>query len=139
MAVFVNSATQTVEVDDNIVYTSGAGCNNNIMRRTGSGVITLKGCTSQCKAKYLVIFSGNIAVATGGTVGEISIGLSIDGEDIPTSQAIVTPAAVGDYFNVTVFALVDVTKGCCASIAIKNTSDTDIDVQSAQLLVRREA
>ena len=42
----------------------------------------------------------NIAIPTGGAVSPISIALSVSGEPLASATAIVTPAAVEDYFNV---------------------------------------
>jgi hypothetical protein len=52
---------------------------------------------------------------------------------------IVTPAAVEQYFNVKSSVFIDVPKGCCLSVSIKNTSDEDILVQNANLIITREA
>ena len=51
-------------------------------------------------SNYLVTFGANIAVPTGGTVGDISLAITIDGTTIPASQMIVTPAAVDEFWNV---------------------------------------
>jgi hypothetical protein len=91
---------------------------------------------------YSVHFSGNIAVPTGETVGPISVALSVDGETITGSDAIITPAAVEEYGNVSVTALVPV-YGCgrCLAnvgVAVVNTSDIPINVQDANLVIIRE-
>lgn len=78
----------------------------------------------------------------------ISVALAIDGEPLLTSRAIVTPAAVDEYFNVTSTAFIDVPKGCCFTIAVENTSTSAtpgttpapaINVQNANLVVVRTA
>ena len=91
-------------------------------------------------------FNGNIAVPEDGTVGPISVALAIDGEPILTSKAIVTPAAVDEYFNVTSTAFITVPKGCCFSLSVENTSEAtgttpapSINVQNANLVVQRVA
>ena len=85
-------------------------------------------------------FDANIAVADGGTVGEISVSLVIDGEPVGNAVAIVTPAAVGDFFNVSISTFVDIPCGCCASVAVENTSTgTAIDVQNANIIFDRVA
>jgi hypothetical protein len=86
-----------------------------------------------------VWFGANIAVPTGGTVGEISIALSIDGEELGASTAIVTPAAVEEFFNVSVAAYIPVERGCCVTVAVENTSDQAINVQNANLIIERIA
>ena len=110
-----------------------------VLHREGSGIVTLRGIAAPCKrfVKYTVQFNGNIAVAEGGTPGEISVAIAINGEPLQTSLAAVTPAAVGNYFNVTSVAKVDVPVGCCTSITIDNTTDpsSSITMRNANLVV----
>ena len=132
---------QTVADNGNILFTASNprfGVRS-INWREGAGIISLAGASGQCRAQYLVDFSANIAVAAGGTVGPISVALSLGGEPLPASTAIVTPAAVGDFWNVRVQALVDARCGCCEQISVRNTSGTPIDVQNAVLIVERKA
>jgi hypothetical protein len=132
---------QTVADNGNILFTASNprfGVRS-INWREGAGIISLSGACGQCRAQYLVDFTANIAVAAGGTVGPISVALSLGGEPLPASTAIVTPAAVGDFWNVRVQALVDARCGCCEQISVRNTSGTPIDVQNAVLIVERKA
>ena len=46
---------------------------------------------NQCRSRFKVTFTGNIAVPTGGTAGAISLTITIDGEAVRTAQMIVTP------------------------------------------------
>ena len=140
MAEYIAVAEQTVQANQNVLFSDVAVCGNcSIMHRPGSGLVALKGITSQCRARYKVFFSGNIAIPTGGTVEAISIALSIDGEPVASSSMIVTPAAVEEYFNVASAVFLDVPKGCCFQIAVKNTTTQDILVQNANLIVERVA
>ena len=99
------------------------------------------------KVQYSVSFTGNIAVPEDGTVGPIIVALALDGEPILTSRAIVTPAAVDEYFNVTSTAIITVPKGCCFTVAVENTSEgataaepaTAINVQNENMTVTRIA
>ncbi len=110
-----------------------------IYHRDGSGIVTLRGNTNQCRARYKVTFGGNIAVPEDETVGPISVALSIEGEPLGSATAIVTPAAVDEYFNVFVAAFIDVFCGCCVTIGVRNTSGIPINVQNANLIVERVA
>lgn len=143
MAEYIENAIQTVEAGQNVLLDSSIPCTKGyVLHRPGSGVLTLRGITnSPCNqfARYTVTFNGNIAIPTGGTVGEISLALAINGEPIQSSRARVTPAAVENYFNVTSTAKVTVPRGCCPSIAVENTSGQDIEVQNANLTVTRIA
>jgi hypothetical protein len=109
------------------------------MHRPGSGLVTLRGVTDQCRARYKVTFGGNIAVPTGGTVEAISLALAIDGEAIAATTMIVTPAAVEEFFNVFGAVYLDIPRGCCSQISVRNVSTQSIEVQNANLIVERVA
>lgn len=136
------NAVQTVGSNQNVLFTDTVVCGNcSITHRDGSGLVNLKGLTNQRRARYRVLFGGNLAIPTGGTVGEISIAITLDGEPIVTTTAIVTPAAVEQYNNVFTAIFIDVPCGCCSQIGVKNTSITNqsILVQNANLIVERVA
>lgn len=149
MAEFTNNPIQVVQPNQPVLLNTTIACNKGyVIHRNGSGIVTLRGITSNCFARYQVTFNGNIAVPEGNTVGPISISLAIDGEPVLTSRAIVTPAAVDDYFNVTSTAIVTVPKGCCFNVSVENTSESAtpattpapaINVQNANLTVSRIA
>ncbi len=133
---------QTVAVDENIMFNDGyRACKKGyVQHREGSGIFTLRGVTNHCKAVYRVQFNGNIAIAEGGTVEPISIALTINGEALGNATAIVTPAAIGDFFNVSVATFIDVPCGCCLTVSVENTSaTTDIDVTNANIIIDRVA
>lgn len=143
MAEFTSTATQTVALGQNVLFTEKtASCNRscNIMHRGGSGIVNLRGSKNCCNpAKYKVSFGGNIAVATGGTVGPISVAIALSGEPLYASTATVTPAAIGDFFNVYTSAVVTVPCNCCLTVSVENASATAtaIDVSNANLIVER--
>ena len=151
MAEFTYNPIQVVPVGQNVLLNTTIGCNKGyVLHREGSGLVTLRGivnCPSNCFARYQVTFNANIAVPENGTVGAIAIALAIDGEPILTSRAIVTPAAVDEYFNVTSTAIITVPKGCCFNVAVENVSEgataadpgTAINVQNANMTVSRIA
>jgi hypothetical protein len=87
----------------------------------------------------MVTFGGNVAIPTGGTVGPISLAITIDGEAVPASAMIVTPAAVDQYFNVSTSVFIDVPRGCCAQISVMNTTAEPILIQNGNLIITREA
>ena len=84
-----------------------------------------------------MVFGGNIAIPTGGTVGPISIAIAVEGEALGSATATVTPAAVGDEFNVFAAAFIDVPRGCCVTVAVKNTSAQTIELQNANIIAER--
>ena len=131
---------QTVQSNQNVYFTHTVICGNtSIAHRDDSGLVTLRGVTNQCRARFFVTFGGNIAVPTGGTVGPISLAIAINGEAVPATTMIVTPAAVDQYFNVKSSVFVDVPRGCCLNISVTNTSTEAINVQNANLIITREA
>ena len=137
------SAAQTVQAGQNVLFTdTPVGCNRGyVVHREGAGLVTLRGMCNGCAnfARYKVLFVGNIAVPTGGTPGAISVALTIGGEAIQQSTATVTPTVADSSFNVTTAAFVDVPKGCCVSLAVKNINAQAISVANANLLIERVA
>ena len=140
MAEYTANALQTVGVNQNVLLTDEPVKGNcSIIHRDGSGLVTLRGITNQCRARFRVYFNGNIAIPTGGTVGPISLAISINGEPVASSTMIVTPAAVEEFFNVGGSVFINVPAGCCTQIRIENTSTQPISVQNANLIVERVA
>lgn len=150
MAEFTYNPIQTVQPNQPVILNDSIPCNKGyVFHRNESGLVTLRGIVNNacgCFARYQVTFNGNIAVPTGTAVSPIAVSLAISGEPILTSQAIVTPAAVEDYFNVTSTAIITVPKGCCFNVSVENTSDIPaggvapaIEVQNANLTVTRIA
>jgi len=152
MAEFTYNPIQVVQPNQPVVLQTTIGCPKGyVLHRSESGIVTLRGivnCPNACFARYQVTFNGNIAVPEGSTVGAISIAVAIDGEPVLTSRAIVTPAAVDEYFNVTSTAIVTIPRGCCFNVSVENTSESatpattpapPINVQNANLTVTRVA
>ena len=138
MAEFTNVFVQQIAANGNAVFSetpvSGSNC---IVHREGSGIITLRGMTNQCRARYKVVFGGNIAIPTGGAVGPISVAIAVEGEALGSATAVVTPAAVEDFFNVFAAAFIEVPRGCCVAVAVKNTSTETIELENANVIVER--
>lgn len=140
MAEFTNSTIVTVAAGQNLPLTETAvKCGSCITHREGAGIVTLRGLTNQCRARYKVSFGANIAIPAGGTVAPISIALAIAGEPLNSATAIVTPATVGEYFNVFTAAFIDVPRGCCITIAVENTSTQAISIANSNLIAERVA
>ena len=134
------NAIQTVAAGANVIFTDTVVCGNcSIMHREGSGLVTLRGLTNQCRARFRVSFGGNIAIPTGGTVGPISLAIAVNGEPVATTTMISTPAAVEEYNNVFSAIFLDVPKGCCSQISVRNISDQPVEVQNANLIIERVA
>lgn len=156
MAEFTKNEIQTVNPNQPVTLETTIGCPKGyVYHRNGSGIVTLRGCTNNCFARYQVTFNGNIAVPSTGTAGPIAVSIALDGEPILTSRAIVTPADVAtdpptteNFFNVTSTAIINVPKGCCFNVSVENVSESadpattpapPILVQNANMTVARIA
>lgn len=136
----IANALQTVGVNQNVLFTDTVVCGNCSMNhRDGSGLVSIKGNTNQCRARYRVSFGGNIAIPTGGTVEAISLAIAIEGEAVPSTIMIVTPAAVEEFFNVFSAIFLDVPRECCMTVSVRNISTQAIEVQNANLIIERVA
>lgn len=156
MAEFTNNAIQLVQPNQAVVLNSSNWqwpflFNQSIFHQGESGIVTLRGIVSnpyRNLALYQVTFNGNIALPTGATVGPIAVAIARNGEPLQTSRAIVTPAAVEQYFNVTSTAFIVVPRGANFDISVENVSVSAtpattpapaINVQNANLVVTRVA
>lgn len=140
MAEFTNSAITLVAAGQNVPLTETAVKGNAcIQHREGAGIVSLRGNTQQCRALYRVSFGGNIAIPDGGTVEAITAALSVEGEGLASATATVTPAAAENYFNIFVTAQVSVPRGCCVTVAMKNTSTQTVNFANSNLTVERIA
>lgn len=136
----IANALQTVPANQNVYFTDTVICGGcAITHRDDSGLVTLRGITNQCRARFRVSFGGNIGLPADGTAGPISLALAIDGEAVPATTMTVTPAAVEEFFNVYSSVYVDVPRGCCVTVSVKNISTVPVDVQNANLIVDRTA
>ena len=134
------NALQTVAATQNVLFTETAVRGNcSIIHREGSGLVTLRGITDQCRARFRVSFGGNVAIPTGGTVGPISLAIAVNGEAIGPTTMIFTPAAVSTFGNISTDVFVDVPAGCCATLSVKNLTDEPIEIQNANLIIERVA
>jgi hypothetical protein len=136
----ISNAIQEVAANQNVLFTDTVVKGNcSIVHREGSGLVTVRGITDQCRARYKVSFGGNVAIPTGGTVGPISLAIAINGEGIAATTMISTPAAVEEYNNVFSAVFLDVPRGCCYTISVQNLTDEAIEVQNANLIIERVA
>lgn len=150
MAEYLANATQVVELNQPVVFTASIPCNRgNVIHEDETGIFILRGNSTGCFARYQVTFNGNIAIPTGVTVGPIAVAIATNGEARPTSRAVVTPAAVEEYSNVTSTAIITVPRGCCYSISVRavsglvddetGTPAPSINVTNSNLVITRIA
>lgn len=123
MSEYIANVEQVVPLNEAIDFTASIPCNRGfVIHDDGTGVFTLRGCGSNCFARYRVTYNGNIAIPEGGTVAPIAVAVTVNGEARMASRAIFTPAAAEEYGNVTSTALVTVPRGCCFSVSVRAVS-----------------
>lgn len=149
MAEYTANALQTVAAGQNFLFTNAPDpCTKGlIIHRDGSGIFTLKGivptnysscqCNKNEVARYLVNFGTNVQIPTGGTVGPITLALAIDGEVLPDSTVIVTPATAEEFQNVSRTISVPIPRGCCENIALENIGTGAIEAQNTTITFMR--
>lgn len=140
MAEFTNGLLQTVAAGANVLFgdtpVRGNAC---IYHREGSGVVRLAGSRNQCRALYKVTFGGNVAIPADGTVGPITLAITVDGEPLASATMIETPAAVEEFSNVFAAVLISAECGCCVTVGVRNIGPDPVDVQNANMIVERVA
>ena len=147
MAEYLANAVQEVALNDPIIFSASIPCTKGyIYHEDETGIFILRGITNNCFARYQVTYNGNIAIPEGGTVTPIAVAIAVNGEPRLTSRAILTPAAVDEYGNVTSTAIITVPRGCCFSLSVRYVtadptldSATAIEVQNSNLVINRIA
>lgn len=149
---FLWNDVQEVSLNAPVLFRASIPCNRGyVYHEDETGNFILSGSSgNSCNrfAHYQVTFNGNIAIPEGGTVTPIALALTVNGEPRLTSRAIFTPAAVGEYGNVTSTAIIKVPRCCCFSLgvdAVPASADPTatpapvIEVQNANLTIARIA
>lgn len=136
-----NNALQTVSANQDVLFSNTVVCGkSSITHRSGSGLVNLRGLTNcQNSARFRAHFGANIRIPTTGAVGPISLTIALDGEPLSSTSMIFTPPAVNQFGNVSSEVFIDVPRGCCSQVSIRNTSTQTIEVQNANLIVERVA
>lgn len=133
-------ALQTVNPGTPVVFTETAVNGNcSILHREGSGLVTLRGLTNQCRARFRVTFGANVALPADATVAPISLAIAVNGEPVSSTIMLSTPAAVEEFNNIDRVMFLDVAAGCCVQVSVENTGTTAVDLQNANLIVERVA
>lgn len=137
-----NNAIQTLSRGQYVIFTDTIVPGNPaIMHREGSGLVKLRGLTNcQCRARFKIFFSANIAIPEDGDAPDaIVLALAIDGEPIPVTRMGVVPADVNNYFNVSTEIYIDVASECCSTVGVVNAENAPLNVANANLIVERVA
>lgn len=143
MARYITTTDQNVALNNTIPFNSvSIPCNKGCVIPLASGVLTLKGNTTNRFARYNVTVQGNIAIPEGGDVTPIAVGISVNGSVIPESVAIVTPAAAEEFTHINTSVPITVPCGCCVSVSavyVDGTEDDAATTPTPSITVRREA
>lgn len=143
---------QTVAANGSVIFNEApVPCGQGLVyHRDGSGIFRLASprilgyrrtcCRQNPRAIYRVSYGGNIAIPTGGTVGEIALAIFIDGEEDPSGIMQSTPTALNAFGNVSADILVEVPWICgCSSVSVRNISDQSILVQNSNIVLDFES
>ena len=143
MAKYITSTDQNVALNNTIPFNVvSIPCNKGCAIPITTGVLTLKGNTSNRFARYEVELQANVAIPEGGAVTPIALAITLNGVAIPDSVAIVTPAATEDVWHVHTSATITVPCGCCVSISAAYVDATEDDATvtpTPSIFVRRNA
>lgn len=143
MAKYITSTDQNVALNNTIPFNIvSIPCNKGCVVPITTGVLTLKGNTSNRFARYEVDLQANVAIPEGGTVTPLAIAITLNGVAIPDSVAIVTPAAAEDVWHIHTTATITVPCGCCVSVSAAYVDATEDDATvtpTPSIFVRRNA
>lgn len=143
MAQYVTTADSLVALNQTIPFNSvSIPCNTGNVVPLASGILTLKGNTTNRFARYEVMVQGNIEVPEGGAVTAIALAIAVNGAVIPESVAIFTPQAVEEYGHINTAAPITVPAGCCVSVSavyVDGTEDDPTVTPTPSITVRRGA
>ena len=143
MASYVTTSDALVTLNGTIPFNSvSIPCSKGNVIPLAPGILNLNGNTSNRFARYEVTLQGNIQIPEGGAVTPIALGITLNGVVIPESVAIVTPAAVENYWHVNTSASITVPCGCCLTVSgayVDGTEDDPTTTPTPSIQVRREA
>ncbi len=143
MAEYVTTTDALVALNGTIPFSAvSIPCNTGNVVPLAVGVLNLRGGNTNRFARYQVRVQANVQIPTGGAVTPIAIGIAINGAVIPESIAIVTPAAVGEYWHINTEVPITVPCGCCVTVSavyVDGTEDDPATTPTPSITVRRNA
>ena len=143
MASYVLTTDALVALNGTIPFNSvSIPCNKGNVVPLVAGVLNLNGNTTNRSARYRVTLQGNVQIPTGGAVTPIALGITVNGTVVPQSVAIITPAAVEEYWHINTSIIVTVPCGCCLTVSgayVDGTEDDAATTPTPSIQVRREA
>lgn len=143
MAEYITSSDVNVALNGTIPFDIvSIPCNKGCVIPITTGILNLRGSNTNRFARYDVTVQGNIAIPEGGAVTPIAVAITLNGVAIPTSVAIITPAAAEDVWHVNTSTTVTVPCGCCLSVSAAYVDATEDDATvtpTPSIFVRRGA
>ena len=123
------NANQVVTPNQKVIFNQlrwKSGCAESF-RNPGSSILIANGI-------FEVSFSGNVSGAAAGT--PVQIAISADGSALLETTMISTPAAAGDFNNVSASTIIGTQNQCCCnspsfgslSIEVTNTGTVDVTI-----------
>lgn len=142
MAEYITSSDVNVALNGTIPFDIvSIPCNKGCVIPITAGILNLRGSNTNRFARYDVTVQGNIAIPEGA-VTPIAVAITLNGVAIPTSVAIVTPAAAEDVWHINTSTTVTVPCGCCLSVSAAYVDATEDDAAvtpTPSIAVRRGA
>ncbi len=121
-------AVESVALNAPIQFVDSISCQKGyVFHQSGTGIFVLRGIVNNpCAgfARYIVEFTGNVSIPTGGAITPIATAIVVSGEERQGSRSIFTPAAVNEYGGVTSRATIDVPRGCCFTVSVEYVNGT---------------
>ena len=143
MSRYITTADALLTLNGTIPFNSvSIPCNKGNVIPIAPGILNLNGNTPNRFARYEVTLQGNVQIPEGGAITPIALGITLNGVVIPESVAIVTPAAVGDYWHINTTASVTVPCGCCLTVSgayVDGTQDDQAVTPTPSIQIRRGA
>ena len=143
MARYITSTDQNVALNNTVPFdVVSIPCNRGCVIPITTGVLTLKGNTSNRFARYEVKLQANVAIPEGGAVTPIALAITLNGVAIPDSVAIVTPVAAEEFWHINTSVTITVPCDCCVSVSAAYVDATEDDASvtpTPSVLVRRRA
>lgn len=136
MAEYRYNAEQTINGNASALFSNEFfPCNKGlIIHQNDSGLFQVRGVVNNPCAEYgklKINFSANVAIPDGGTVEPITVAITVNGVTEPATSMIVTPAATGQFFNISREVEIPIPRGCCQNVAITNAGENPILMSQA--------
>lgn len=143
MAVYVTTSDALIALNGTIPFNSvSIPCNTGNVTPLASGILNLRGSSSNKFARYNVRVQANVQIPEGGEITPIAIAIAVNGAAIPESIAIITPAAAEEYWHINTETVITVPCGCCVTVSalyVDGTEDDPTITPTPSITVRRNA